>query len=110
MTGSNWSHRVSPRNSPQDLQDVRNAAREFGDEARRVRGQSGLVFQQVSQYVILASVAATPSLAFYHLWEKLSRSHDAGYRHHDRQDHEDQPPRRHSSDDDGAQHSTRRER
>jgi hypothetical protein len=74
MIGNSWTYRISPRNSPQDLQDIRSAARDLGREAHDLRGRPGMVFQQVSQYVILASVAATASLAIFHLWKELCRS------------------------------------
>ena len=32
MAPNNWIHRVSTRNSPQDLQDIRHAARDLGQE------------------------------------------------------------------------------
>jgi hypothetical protein len=82
MTGTQWTQRLSARNSPQDLLDIRAAARDLGHEAHEIPGRTGLVFQNVSQYVILASVAATASLAIYHLWKELSRCRDKAHRDH----------------------------
>jgi hypothetical protein len=96
MPGKDWTSRVSSRNSPQDLQDIRDAARDLGREANRLPGQKGVVFQNVSQYIVLASVAATASLAFYHLWKELSRSH--GRIHDDGAPPPDRPSRRHARD------------
>lgn len=80
MTGHHWSERISPRNSPQDLRDIRAAAREFANEAQRLPGGSGVVFRHVSDCVILASVVATASLAIFHLWKELHRSHERSER------------------------------
>jgi hypothetical protein len=79
MTTNNWTNRVSARNSPQDLLDIRTAARDLGQEAHHLPGRTRLVFQNVSQCVILASVAATASLALFHLWKELSREHDRAH-------------------------------
>src|SRR5262249_25775048 len=73
-----WSDRVSFRNSPQDLRDMRAAAREFGSEAHHLPGRTGIAFRQVSECVGLASVAATPALAIYHLWKELHRCREHG--------------------------------
>jgi hypothetical protein len=93
MTGNNWSQRITSRNSPQDLQDLRSAARDLSHEADHLPGRPGMVFQQVSQYVILASVAATASLAFYHLWKELCRSHDKAHSSHSPAPDDDRPRR-----------------
>ena len=73
MSTNRWTGHISPRNSPQDLRDIRAAARELGHEAHQLPGRTGLVFRNVSEYVVLASMAATASLAFYHLWKELRR-------------------------------------
>jgi hypothetical protein len=96
MTSPNWSHRINPRNAPADLQDIRYAARDLSQEAHHVPGRTGIVFQQVSQYVILASVAATASLAVYHLWKALCHDYEKTHSAHplpSRQGSHDRPGR-----------------
>jgi hypothetical protein len=67
------THCFSPRHSPLDLPEIRQVASEVTGEATPYHGRPGTVFQNVSQSVILASVLATTSLAFYHLWKEICR-------------------------------------
>jgi hypothetical protein len=83
MTTPRRTPEISSRNSPQDLRDLRAAAREFGREAHQLPGRSGLVFRNVAECVVLASMAATTSLAMYHLWKELHRSDECKHRSHD---------------------------
>jgi len=101
MTATDWTRRINPRNLPPDLQDLRHAGHDLGQEAHHFRGRTGVVFQQVSQCVILTSVLATASLAFFHLWKGLCRDYDKGHRDHSPthdSDAESDSPRRHTRD------------
>ena len=110
MTVKNWTQRVSPRNSPPDLLDMRAAGRDLGQEAQHIPGRTGTVFQNVSQVLILASVMATASLAMVHLWKELCRSHDKAQPHPAPDPSQRQPRRPHTTrvtgpaSDDGHSH------
>ena len=81
MTRNDWTQRVGPRNAPPDLSDLRDAARELDREGKKIPGRTGTMFQNVSQCLILASVLATTSLAIFHLWKELCRSHEKSHPH-----------------------------
>ncbi len=93
-----WAHRVRPPAVPPEVQHLRQAAEELGHHAGRAPGRARVIFQTVSEVVLVGSITIGGIAAAYHLWEKLTR-HPAHNAHEPAQEDDDRrrPPRRHTA-------------
>jgi hypothetical protein len=71
---SDWSHRVRPP-GPSELQAVRDAARDIGQQAGRAPGRTGVIFRTVANCTLLGTAVISGALASVHLWRALFPRH-----------------------------------
>ena len=75
MTG--WSRRVRRTPGPQELQQLRDAARDIADQSRHVPGRARLVFSTVAECAIVSTAVISGVLASIHLYKALfPKQHD----------------------------------
>jgi hypothetical protein len=69
MTG--WSHRVGRASGPRELQQLRDAAQDIGQQAGRVPGRARVVFETVADCAIIGTALISGALASIHLYKAL---------------------------------------
>jgi hypothetical protein len=69
MTG--WSHRIRRTPGPQELQQLRDAARDIADQSRHVPSRARVVFQTVADCAIIGTAVIGGVLASIHLYKAL---------------------------------------
>jgi hypothetical protein len=100
MTGK-WTNRVQPPGVPSELQQARAAAEDLARQGSRAQGRTGLVFQTVSQVLLIGSAAVSATLGAVHLWRALAKANPPHGPHHHQPGEGGsggrQPPRRHAA-------------
>jgi hypothetical protein len=81
-----WASHFRPA-TPQDLHEVRDAARELADQAGHPPGRPGTVFQKVASLALVTTAVLSGGLAAVHLWRNLCPRHKE-------KDHRPEPPHR----------------
>ncbi len=71
---SDWSRRVHP-SGPKELQAVRDAARDIGQQAERAPGRTGVVFRTVADCALIGTAVLSGALASVHLSRALFPRH-----------------------------------
>jgi hypothetical protein len=69
MTG--WRRRVGRAPGPRELQQLRDAAQDIGQQADHVPGRARVVFQTVADCAIIGTAVISGVLASIHLWKAL---------------------------------------
>ena len=75
MAGNQWAHRVP---GPRGLQEVRTAAHDLAEQAKRAPGGSGPVFQNVAQVLLIGTALISGAVGLVHLWKILEHSSNPG--------------------------------
>jgi hypothetical protein len=73
MAGNDRTLQVSPRKLPLNMAEIAGLSPGLSSDATDFHPRPGMTFQKVSHCILLASVVATTSVAFYHLWKELCR-------------------------------------
>ena len=78
MAANHWTQRVRTSSAaPHELRDVQAAAHDLAQDAKRLPGRTGPLFQNVSQILLVGAALASSTLAILHLYKALSRQYSA---------------------------------
>jgi hypothetical protein len=80
MTG--WSDRVRRPTGPQELQHLRDAARDLADQTRHVPSRARVIFQTVADCAVIGTIVISGVLASIHLWKALFPKPHENHRDH----------------------------